>query len=105
MKNLYATRLVASVAVVALLIVFAAPAVAAPATGISLDTPWSPTGLFQWVQSLWTGWFGTGSDVSTPSGMRNVYDEGSGLLEPDGVSAATPTTDPTTRELTMDGTF
>jgi len=90
MKNVYATRLVAVAAVVAFLLAFAMPAAAAPAAGhgIDLSWSWSPTSIFQWVQSLWTGWFGAGSGAGSLSGMTNVHDALNSQTEPDGVSVA-----------------
>lgn len=108
MKNVYATRLVAAVAVVAFLLAFAMPAVAAaPAAGhgIDLSWSWSPTSIFQWVQSLWTGWFDMGDDSGQGSGMGNVYDQQDGAADPDGVAIKSFVPSPSDSPLSFDGTF
>lgn len=91
MKHHPAPRLVALAAVVALVLTFATPAAAAPVNGPGLDVSWSPTALFQWVQSVWAGWLGVGGGVDQPSGIGNVYDENRVSLEPDGVAASDAT--------------
>jgi hypothetical protein len=105
MKNYHSTRLVAFAAVVALLLAFATPVAAAPGSGISLDTTWSPASFFQWVQFAWTGWFGVGGASTESSGIGNVYDQQTANNEPDGVAANALSGAPTVSVPSFDGTF
>jgi hypothetical protein len=105
MKNFCVARVVALTAVVCLLLAFAMPAAAAPGSGAWTDSGWSPTSLVHWLQSLWTGWFGSDAEVPQNSGLGNVYDEAGAYNEPDGVRAASPSDGTTTLSLLSDGGF
>lgn len=87
MKHCHATRLVALAAAVALVLVFAAPAAAAPINGVGINVSWSPSALVQWAQSVWAGWFGEGGGVEQPSGIGNVFEKLDHQADPNGASA------------------
>lgn len=93
MKHYSVTRVVAITTLTCLLTVFALPSAAAPFGGVTAEGIWSPASLLHWVQTVWTGWFGSGGEASGSSGITNIHDEARAVTEPDGVAATAPTDD------------
>jgi len=97
MKHYAVTRVVAVTTLTCLLVVFALPAAAAPVGTVAADGLWSPSALFQWIQSVWTGWFGDGESAGETGGVRSAHDALEHQLDPDGARASVQTSedDPT----------
>lgn len=105
MKNFCVVRVVALTAVICLLLAFAMPAAAAPASGAWTVSGWSPASLVHWLQSVWAGWFGAGDEAAQSSGVQNIYGEAANAAEPDGVLATAPESGLTTFGFASDGGF
>lgn len=96
MNHRSVTRVVAVTSLTCLLSVFALPAAAAPFGAATVEGLWSP---IQWIEAIWTGWFGGGEDAADSSGARNVHANLGNALDPDGDESYQTGTDPDGGEL------